>query len=182
MKFQFLILLVVSFFLLGCDEHSTEKYFYQSKDYPNFSIVELEWSGVALSEEMAKHAEIAKQRQQKVFLQMTGEWCSPCKRLRGKTEVQPLKEAYAGTYIIRLDYDEWKIDMAQLGLQKAPVPSFWELGQNNQVTSYYINGNGWPEITAESMAPILATYFSGAAREYVDSADKFLIKTNTSNQ
>ncbi len=179
MKIQFLGLLVISLFLFGCDEHSTDKYFYQSKDYANFSIVELKWNGLGLSQEIAKHAKIAKQREQKVFIQMTGEWCSPCKRLRKKTEESPLKTAYAGTYIIRLDYDEWKVDMAQLGLVKAPVPSFWELGDNHQVTDYFINGNGWPEITAESMAPILSAYFSGDARPHIEGAEKFLLRSSS---
>lgn len=172
MKYRIIFMLVASLLLLGCSEHSTEKYFYQSKDYPHFTIVELEWSGVTLSKEIAKHAKMAIQRDQKVFIQMTGEWCSPCKRLRKKTEEKPLMAAYIGTYIIRLDYDEWKVDLPQLGLKKVPVPSFWELGKDNRVTEYYINGNHWQEITAESMAPILTNYFSGAARQYINNAKK----------
>ncbi len=174
MKQRLFLLLFGLMFLSSCSEHSTDKYFYQSKDYPLFSVVELEWDGVPLAKEIVKHVQIATDREQKVFIQMTGEWCSPCKLLRKKTEQPLLMEAYKNTYIIRLDYDEWKVDLAQLGLKKAPVPSFWELGENNKVTQYYINGNGWPEITAESMAPILKSYFSGEARAWVESADKFL--------
>ena len=154
--------------LVSCDEHSTKKYFYESKNYPDFTIVELEWDGIELTKEIVKHHGIAKQRNQKLFLQMTAQWCSPCKRLRKKTEEAPLMKAYSGTYIIRLDYDEWKIDLNSIGLTKVTVPSFWELGQDNVATNYSIDGNYWKEITAEAMAPILTHYFSGEARKFIE--------------
>jgi len=168
-----LFVAVIAILLFGCSEHSTDKYFYHSKDYPNFSVVELQWEGETLANEISKHASIAQNRGQKVFLQMTAQWCSPCKRLRRKTEEAPLMAAYKGTYIIRLDYDEWKIDLAGIGLNKAPIPSFWELGTNHKVTDYFVDGNYWKEITAEAMAPILSNYFSGNAREVLQDRKKF---------
>ncbi|MBV1908235.1 MAG: thioredoxin family protein [Kangiellaceae bacterium] len=173
-KSKFLLPLLI-LFVAACSDHATDKYFYESKNYPEFSIVELKWDGLSLTNEIRKHSAIAKTRNQKVFLQMTGEWCSPCKRLRKKTEKNALMEAYRGTYVIRIDYDEWENDLAQIGLNKAPVPSFWELGENNMVTSHYTNGNHWPEITAEVMGPILKLYFSGEIGEQTLEAQKFKV-------
>jgi thioredoxin-related protein len=167
MRFSRFIFITLFLFLQACSERETDKYFYESKEYADFTIIELPWNGMSLLEELQKHQGLANQKNQKVFLQLTGQWCSPCKRLRKKTEEEPLMDAYRGTYIIRLDYDEWKVDFATIGLKKTPVPSFFELGVNNQVTNYYIDGNSWKEITADAMAPILKPYFNGMARPYI---------------
>jgi thiol-disulfide isomerase/thioredoxin len=164
-----LILFSLFSLLLGCSERDTDKYFYESKSYPNFTIIELEWNDLSLLEELKNHQVLASAKQQKIFIQLTGQWCSPCKRLRKKTEEAPLMNAYKGTYIIRLDYDEWKIDFPSINLKKTAVPSFIELGTDFKVTDYYIDGNYWTEITAEAMAPILKPYFRGDARPYIQN-------------
>lgn len=167
MRLSRLFFIIVLLLIQACSDRETEKYFYESKEYDDFTIIELQWHGISLFEELQKHQRLASKKNQKIFIQLTGQWCSPCKRLRKKTEEKPLMDAYRGTYIIRLDYDEWKIDFATIGLTKTPVPSFFELDEKNQVTDYYINGNSWKEITADAMAPILKPYFNGKARPYI---------------
>ncbi len=167
MIFKRLAAIVLLLNLVSCDDHTTDKYFYHSNDYDGFTIVELKWDGIPLKQEIKNHWMIAKQKKQKVFIQITAQWCSPCKRLRKKTEDPLLMDAYQGTYIIRLDRDEWEKDFTEIGVKKTPMPIFWELGEDMRVTSYVLDGNYWEEITAETLAPVLKPYFSGAARKYI---------------
>ncbi len=170
----FALLLILG--LSSCDSHPTPKSNYSDKIYDGFTIVEVEWDGIPLKEVIQKHYELAKTKHQKVFIQITAEWCSPCKRLREKTNDPLMQKAYQGAYIIRLDRDEWEQDFPELGIKKTPIPIFWELKDQQsglqvdlKVTDYSLDGNYWKEITAKRLSPILSAYFSGKARIYITS-------------
>ena len=164
------LVLFISIILLGCDSHPTTKSNYINKSYDGFTIAEIEWKDIPLKQVISNHYKIASEKNQKVFIQITAEWCSPCKRLRKKSEEPLLQKAYQGTYIIRLDRDEWGKDFAEIGIKKTPIPIFWELGGTEvspKVTKYVLDGNYWKEITAEALSPIFKAYFSGSARPFL---------------
>lgn len=170
-SFRIIFILFLSTFLLGCDSHPTPKSNYSNQNYENFTIVEIEWDDVPLKQVIQNHYQLALSKNQKVFIQITAEWCSPCIRLRKKTNDPLMKSAYQGTYIIRLDRDEWEQDFSEIGIKKTPIPIFWELGSDNEnlkVTNYALDGNYWKEITAEALSPVLKAYFSGDARPFIE--------------
>jgi thiol:disulfide interchange protein len=39
------------------------------------------------------------------FLELTAEWCAPCKALRASFDDPLMQDAFAGTYIIQVDVD-----------------------------------------------------------------------------
>ncbi|MGB0496453.1 MAG: thioredoxin domain-containing protein [Kangiellaceae bacterium] len=166
------VCIAVIFLIVSCDSHPTKKSTYINKNYDGFTIAEIEWQGTPLSQEIEKHAQLAKGLGLNVFIQITAQWCSPCKRLRAKTEEPLMKQAYHGTYIIRLDRDEWEQDFAEIGVIKTPLPIFWELGDDLKTTDYALNGNYWKEITPAALSPILKAYFSGRARQYLSEKPK----------
>ncbi|MFT6734953.1 MAG: thiol:disulfide interchange protein [Polaribacter sp.] len=166
----FLSLLIA--LLLSCDTHPTTKSNYTNQNYDGFTIVEVEWDDVPLKQVIQTHHQLASNKNQKIFIQITAEWCSPCKRLRTKTEDPLMKSAYQGVYIIRLDRDEWEKDFAELSIKKTPIPIFWELNDdpnNLKVTNYTLGGNYWKEITAKALSPLLKAYFSGQARPFIEN-------------
>ncbi|HET8698172.1 MAG TPA: thioredoxin family protein [Gammaproteobacteria bacterium] len=42
------------------------------------------------------------------YVQITAEWCGPCKALRASLGDPLMRDAFAGTYIVQVDYDAWK--------------------------------------------------------------------------
>lgn len=172
--YRIVFIFILSVCLLSCDSHPTQKSKYTNQSYDGFTIVEVEWDGIPLKQVIQTHYQLALSKNQKVFIQITAEWCSPCKRLRTKTKDPLMKKAYQGTYIIRLDRDEWEKDFAEIGIKKTPIPIFWELGDDNKnltVTNYALDGNYWKEITAEALSPVLKAYFSGDARPFIERSN-----------
>jgi thiol-disulfide isomerase/thioredoxin len=93
------------------------------------------------------------------FVQVTAEWCGPCKALRSYMGDPLMKEAFAGTYVIRLDLDAWKPQLGQAGLATNVVPVFFALNPAARATGKNINGGAWGEDIPKNMAPPLKKFF-----------------------
>jgi hypothetical protein len=70
-------------------------------------------------------------------------------------------EAFRGTYIIRLDIDEWINDLPGSGFRVIGVPTFFEVDGSGTPTGRILTGAAWGEDIPENMAPCLQDFFSG---------------------
>jgi hypothetical protein len=68
-------------------------------------------------------------------------------------------DAFQGTYIIRLDLDEWKGRLSDSGFLVPGVPMFFELGADGRQTGRILTGAAWGEDIPENMAPPLGEFF-----------------------
>jgi thiol-disulfide isomerase/thioredoxin len=104
------------------------------------------------------------------FVQLTAEWCGPCKALRASMGDPLMKDAFAGTYVILLDMDAWKKQLKPAGLDSDFVPVFFALDSGARPTGRSINGGAWGEDIPKNMAPPLKRFF----RENGAGASKFV--------
>lgn len=118
-------------------------------------------SGASLKELIVGKLQDAKTENLKAFIQITAEWCTPCKKLRASMNHKLMQSAFSGAFIIRIDADEWEKELPSIGINVQAVPVFFEVGNDGKVTSYTINGGAWGEDIPENMAPPLAEYFRG---------------------
>jgi thiol-disulfide isomerase/thioredoxin len=91
-------------------------------------------------------------------------WCPPCQAidegLESKNELM-LKD-YAGTYIIRLDVDEWGWSDSKLhDFDFDGIPVYFKLDENGQSTGEVIDGDAWGENIPENIAPPMDEFFHG---------------------
>jgi hypothetical protein len=91
-------------------------------------------------------------------------WCPPCQAidegLESKNEL--MLEAYAGTYIIRLDVDEWGWSDSKLhDFDFDGIPVYFKLDENGQSTGEVIDGDAWGENIPENIAPPMDEFFHG---------------------
>jgi thiol-disulfide isomerase/thioredoxin len=93
------------------------------------------------------------------FVQMTAEWCGPCKALRAFMNDPLMTDAFAGTYIIRLDLDEWMKQLEPVGLKSDAIPIFFALDQAGRPKGPKIDGGAWGEDIPRNMAPPLLKFF-----------------------
>lgn len=91
-------------------------------------------------------------------------WCPPCQAinegLESKNEL--MLEAYAGTYIIRLDVDEWGWGNSSLhDFDFDGIPVYFKLDAQGQPTGEVIDGDAWGENIPENIAPPMDEFFHG---------------------
>ena len=103
----------------------------------------------------------ARARDLKPFLELRAEWCGPCKDLEKSLDEPSMKDAFAGTFIISVDIDEWVDKVAPLGFDSSSIPVFYELDDKAKPTGRKIDGGAWEENIPKNMAPPLKTFFAG---------------------
>ncbi|HET9912948.1 MAG TPA: hypothetical protein VFQ13_13720 [Anaerolineales bacterium] len=91
-------------------------------------------------------------------------WCPPCQAidagLESKNEL--MLKAYAGTYIIRLDVDEWGWGNSSLhDFDFDGIPVYFKLDAQGQPTGEVIDGDAWGENIPENIAPPMDEFFHG---------------------
>jgi len=91
-------------------------------------------------------------------------WCPPCQAidqgLQSKNEL--LLAAYSGTYIIKLDVDEWGWSDSTLhDFEFDAIPIYFKLDAQGQQTGEVIDGNAWGENIPENIAPPMDEFFHG---------------------
>ena len=82
-------------------------------------------------------AEAAKARANnlKPFLELRADWCGPCKELEASMKDPRMVDAFAGTYLITLDVDEWKAgQLTAMGVASGSIPVIFELDDKGKST------------------------------------------------
>lgn len=91
-------------------------------------------------------------------------WCPPCQAIDEaiKSKNELMLAAYSGTYIIKLDADEWGWgDSALHDFEFDAIPIYFKLDGQGQQTGEVIDGNAWGENIPENIAPPMDEFFHG---------------------
>jgi len=91
-------------------------------------------------------------------------WCPPCQAIEAALEAEnPLMiDAYAGTYIIKLDVDEWGWDNGKVSdFQFEFIPVYFKLDANGNQTGEVVDGGAWNDDIPENIAPVMSKFFHG---------------------
>jgi thiol-disulfide isomerase/thioredoxin len=125
----------------------------------NFTLLSEAKGKTPLLDVMESHVTKANALNQDLYIQITATWCGPCKRLQAAMPNELMQEAFAGTYIVKLDADEWKEDFSSIDITIKAVPTFYQVTSEAKAGNYTVNGGAWAEDIPENMAPVLKTYF-----------------------
>lgn len=112
-----------------------------------------------LSEVLRREAGAAARSGKVVFVEVGATWCAPCRALEKYLSDPLMQDAFAGTYLIRLDLDEWGDELKPLGLDGNAVPAFFAIDSTGHVTGARIDGSAWGEDIPANMAPVLKDFF-----------------------
>lgn len=127
-------------------------------DDDNFTIVDLAKTEKPLQELIQFHVTQAEEKGQKIFVQLTAEWCVPCKNLRASMDKLIVRLAFEGTYIVRVDSDEWTNELKDINIKLGAIPSFHQINSDGISTNYSFSGTSSPT----KLAPRLQRYFQNA--------------------
>ena len=99
------------------------------------------------------------------YVEFYADWCPPCKAIRESLGDERMIDAFAGTYIIKLDLDFWEIKLLGTGFNVNGIPAFFELDPDGKPTGRTITGAAWGEDIPENIAPPLKDFFAGGKPE-----------------
>ena len=94
------------------------------------------------------------------FVQITAEWCGPCKRLRVSLGDPLMRDAFAGTDLIQVDFDAWEEPLKAAGFVNEGIPVIFAVDASARPTGEKIDGGAWGEDIPQNMAPPLGRFFS----------------------
>lgn len=126
-------------------------------------IVELRPADGDLATQLQHGAAEARRQGLTAYVQFTAEWCGPCKRLRASLGDPAMADAFRGTYLLRLDADQWKRKLGDTGLRPSALPIFFALDTQGRATGASVDGGAWKEDIPANMAPPLKAFFSAHA-------------------
>lgn len=130
----------------------------------SFTIVRLHPEDGDLKTMLAREAQRAAALGQMPAVEFDATWCPPCQAIdRGIEEKNKLVlDAYAGTYIIKLDVDEWGWKDSDLhDFDFDGIPVYFKLDAEGNPTGETVDGNAWGENIPENFAPVMDRFFHG---------------------
>ena len=129
-----------------------------------FVIVTLKAADRPLTDLLRTEAQKARQKGLTPFVEFYADWCGPCNDLSRSLSDPRMIEAFAGTYIIRLNVDEWQDAPAGAGFAVKAIPAFFAVDETGKPTGQTITGAAWGDDIPENMAPPLKAFFSANKR------------------
>ena len=133
---------------------------------PGFTVVRLHPEDGDLQAMLANEAQKADAAGQIPIVEFDATWCPPCiaidTAIESKNEL--MLKAYAGTYLIKLDVDEWGWDNG--GFQDFrfdAIPVYFKINAQGHQTGEVIDGGAWNEDIPENIAPVMDEFFHGTS-------------------
>lgn len=91
-------------------------------------------------------------------------WCPPCQAIKQHLEAKNelMLKAYDGTYIIKLDVDEWGWNNNKVeNFEFEGIPVYFKLDEQGKQTGESIDGGAWNEDIPVNIAPVMDAFFHG---------------------
>ena len=124
-----------------------------------FAQIELAPTQGDLMPLLRDHASIARARGLVPYVEFYADWCRPCKALAAQMDDPLIVEACKGTYLIKLNFDDWKEKLADTGFTPREIPMFYALDAAGRPTGRKLSGDAWGRATPSSMAKALGPFF-----------------------
>jgi len=154
--------LLVGMSLVACNFRPQGTANYEDPVPTGFTIVRLHTKDGDLQSLLADEAQKAESLGRIPVVEFDATWCPPCQAINKaiKENNKLILDAYADTYIIRLDVDEWGWEDSDLhDFQFEGIPVFFKLDSTGNQTGDTINGGAWGEDIPENIAPVMDAFF-----------------------
>ena len=128
---------------------------FQDPQPTGFTIVRLHPKDGDLPTLLASEAQKAAALGQLPVVEFDATWCPPCQAIDQAIQANNdlILNAYAETYIVRLDVDEWGWGDSQL--------HDFQFDAKGKQTGEVIDGGAWGEDIPENIALVMDTFFHG---------------------
>ena len=133
-------------------------------EYDTFTVVRIHPEDGNIQSLLAVEAEYAVSQGLMPVAEFDATWCPPCqaidKAIQSKNKL--MMDAYSGTYIIKLDTDEWGWNNGKVkNFRFNGIPVYFKLDDKGHQTGKVIDGGAWGEDIPENIAPVMDKFFHG---------------------
>ena len=126
-----------------------------------FALVKIVGNDVPLDEILYVEAQKAVTLGLDPFVDFSADWCPPCIAIEESMDDPKMIDAFTGTYIIQLNYDEWERQISDYGFYVVGIPTYYEVDAEGFSTGRLITGGAWGADTAANIAPPMKAFFAG---------------------
>jgi thiol-disulfide isomerase/thioredoxin len=126
-----------------------------------FSVIVIEEGSAKVKDILQAEAVKAAALGRDPYIEFYADWCPPCNAIKKNLDDPLMVEAFAGTYIIKLNTDVWGDKLSDLEIYVPGIPAFYELDENGKPTSRMITGAAWGEDIPANIAPPMKVFFEG---------------------
>ena len=126
-----------------------------------FVLVKIVSNGIPLGDVLYAEAQKATALGLNPFVDFYADWCPPCRAIESAMDDERMIDAFTGTYIIQLNFDEWERQLSDTGFYVPGIPAYYEIDSEGFSTGRMITGGAWGEDTAANIAPPLKAFFAG---------------------
>ncbi len=126
-----------------------------------FSLIKIVGNGADLGEILLAEAQKATELGREPYVDFSADWCPPCQAIEANIDDELMIDAFTGTYIIQLDFDEWEKKLSDTGFYVIGIPSYYEIDGEGYATGRMITGSAWGEDIPENIAPPMKAFFAG---------------------
>ncbi len=126
-----------------------------------FSVVRVGRSTEPLAGILRTEAKKAADMGRRPYVEFYADWCPPCRAIQENLSDTRMVDAFAGTYIIKLDLDYWKPRLSNTGFDVPSIPAFYEIDTDGKPTGRMITGAAWGEDIPENIVPPMKRFFNG---------------------
>jgi len=126
-----------------------------------FSVIRIEPGPAKVKDILKAEAQKAAALGRRPYVEFYADWCPPCNAIKKNLGDPRIVEAFAGTYIIKLNTDDWGEKLSGTGLYVPGIPAFYELDANGKPTGRMITGAAWDEDVPANIAPPMKAFFEG---------------------
>lgn len=149
---------VVGGFALGCAAHHV-----LPGASPNdaFAVVEIRpRPQQTLKDQIVQEVAVAEAHGLAPFLELTSDLSRRCFLLDHSFDDPEMRQALAGTYIIRIDINRWVGRFGETGLDRIPMalPGFVELFEGGRGIGPYVDARSWIADAPSAVAPSLGAF------------------------
>ena len=116
--------------------------------------------GTPLTAQLAEAAKASAKAGMTPVLYVHADWCGPCKAIDKGIKDARMRDAFANTWVVRVDADAFEAELKSAGVSVTSIPLFVKLDASGKPTARRIDGSAWGDNIPENMAPPLKTFFA----------------------
>ena len=126
-----------------------------------FALVKIVGNGVPLNDILYAEAQKAVALGLDPYVDFYADWCPPCRAIEANIGDELMIDAFTGTYIIQLNFDEWERKLSDSGFYVVGIPAYYEIDAEGKSTGRMITGAAWGEDIPQNIAPPMKAFFAG---------------------